>query len=525
MRIFISHASEDKKIAEAIHFALTGAGHKTFFDSADLSPSTDYHERIRKSIRKSDAFVFLVSPDSITEGSYALTELKFARSKWRHPEGHIIPVMVRKAALADIPVYLKSVTYLEPEGNIAAEVADVVSKLSEKRKIGLVFPLILAIAIPVATLSYFILNKTPYLNPQIEVSSPHAVFSPDNDGINDTLIVKQTSNDQPSWEGSFIDKNSEVVKKLTWNGKAVDFEWDGKDEKGRPLPNGYYTYRISSNTKQSNNITKELKHIEINAKQAPIPTSQPTSVPSPVSVSNPTAVPDPGLRLDLVIKPVPFSPNNDGIDDEVNIMPIVKGSGEIKKWGIVIRDPGGISFIKYSGDGKPQSIVWNGVSAIGKRVESGCDYAVSFIAQDGSGNSTSVERVISADVMFDRKGTNLTTGISSISFKEGTADYTEVDPEKYKHNKLIFSRLAEICMKYDSYNIDIVNFMSPLIKTASAEPSSLSIDRAEAVGHALVSMGLKPSRIKTKGVYGINQEIPERDRASYNRVDIGLIRN
>ena len=87
MKVFLSHASEDVKVATAICLALRGAGHDVFFDNHDLPPGGDYNTRIRNAIDTSDATVFLVSPYSVDAGSYTLSELKFAKRKWPTPVG------------------------------------------------------------------------------------------------------------------------------------------------------------------------------------------------------------------------------------------------------------------------------------------------------------------------------------------------------------------------------------------------------------------------------------------------------
>src|SRR5215472_7130883 len=51
---------------------------------------------------------------------HALTELKYARSKWAHPKDRVVPAILRPTPWSEIPNYLKSVTVLEPEGNVAA---------------------------------------------------------------------------------------------------------------------------------------------------------------------------------------------------------------------------------------------------------------------------------------------------------------------------------------------------------------------------------------------------------------------
>jgi TIR domain len=96
MVIFLSYASEHLDMADQVKLALVGAGYRVFFDRDSLPAGADYHVRIRKAVQGSDAFVFLISPDAVTPGSYALTELKFARETWPDPTRHVLPVMIER---------------------------------------------------------------------------------------------------------------------------------------------------------------------------------------------------------------------------------------------------------------------------------------------------------------------------------------------------------------------------------------------------------------------------------------------
>src|SRR5713101_1672896 len=122
MNIFLSYASDRRDIAEQVYFALTNSGYKVFFDRDSLPAGDDYHKRIRKSVKDSEAFVFLISPKSVAEGSYTRTELKYAREKWSDPRQRVLPVMIEPTEFQQIPNYLKSVTILKPEGSVPAEV-------------------------------------------------------------------------------------------------------------------------------------------------------------------------------------------------------------------------------------------------------------------------------------------------------------------------------------------------------------------------------------------------------------------
>jgi hypothetical protein len=129
MQIFLSYASEDRNHAELIHLALIAAGHSTFFDKDHLLPGHEFDSRISEAVNQCDALIFLISGASITAGSYALTELGYARSRWSHPAGRVLPVLLEPIQIEKIPPYLRSVGLLEPHGNIPAEVARAVNQL------------------------------------------------------------------------------------------------------------------------------------------------------------------------------------------------------------------------------------------------------------------------------------------------------------------------------------------------------------------------------------------------------------
>ncbi len=124
MLVFLSYSRHQKTVADKIQLALSALGHEVFFDREALAAGKEYNAPIRKQIEKSDAFVFLISPQSVKDGSYARTELKFAREKWPDPVRKVFPVMVEPTLDIQIPSYLNTtITILTPEGNVAAEVA------------------------------------------------------------------------------------------------------------------------------------------------------------------------------------------------------------------------------------------------------------------------------------------------------------------------------------------------------------------------------------------------------------------
>ena len=178
MEIFLSYASEDKATAESITFSLRDRGHTVFLDRDDLPAGESFDHQIERAVNESDIFIFLISPDSVTEGRYTLTELKFARHKWRSPNNRVLPVMARKTPLEQVPTYLKAITILEPTGNVAAETSAAVDEMRPRSSWRLVAPTLRNLWLPIAAtlvvliLAFLLFDKRYESSPSSETTSP-----------------------------------------------------------------------------------------------------------------------------------------------------------------------------------------------------------------------------------------------------------------------------------------------------------------------------------------------------------------
>jgi hypothetical protein len=101
-----------------------------FRDRSALPPGESFDARIRAAVEESDLFVFLITPESVSPGRYTLTELKFAEQRWTHPAGRVLPVIAKATPKESIPPFLRAVTILTPRGNLVAEVAAQVARLT-----------------------------------------------------------------------------------------------------------------------------------------------------------------------------------------------------------------------------------------------------------------------------------------------------------------------------------------------------------------------------------------------------------
>ena len=130
MKIFISYAKQQRHIAEDINAVLSARGHSVFFDRENLAPGLEYQTTIRRAVEDCEVFVFLISPESVADRRYTLTELGYRERKVARTSGTLLPVVVKPTLLARIPAYLRTVTLQFPQGNLSADVADAIDRLA-----------------------------------------------------------------------------------------------------------------------------------------------------------------------------------------------------------------------------------------------------------------------------------------------------------------------------------------------------------------------------------------------------------
>jgi hypothetical protein len=140
MTIFLSYAHEQRQIAEEVSVSLSVRGYNVFFDRSSLKPGVEYDSAIRTAVDESDLFIFLISPESLNHGSYTLTELGFAKYKWKNPSGKVLPVMAKPTLNTRVDAYLRAVTILYPQGSLSAEVAVSVEALLKHKAEALDIP-------------------------------------------------------------------------------------------------------------------------------------------------------------------------------------------------------------------------------------------------------------------------------------------------------------------------------------------------------------------------------------------------
>jgi flagellar hook assembly protein FlgD/outer membrane protein OmpA-like peptidoglycan-associated protein len=314
-------------------------------------------------------------------------------------------------------------------------------------------------------------------------------FSPNGDGVADTIELKPyvgLADGIQAWALDMVSAEAGVQKSFSGAAPVPDrVVWDGRKDGGGLAREGNYQAVLT------------VAYLKGNK-----PVAQ--STPFRLDVSAPQA--------EITVAPQPFSPDNDGVDDELTIALKVTDPSAVSDWTLEIRDPVGNPFWKFSGKGAPaERIIWNGLSDTGELVQSAEDYTMRFSAADRLGNARTVEKTIPVDVLVIRDGDQLRIRISSITFPGNSADLAAVaDLEKAARNDRTLARLAEIFKKYSAYRIlieghaNITRYADPKAaqKENEEELIPLSLARAEAVKRALISLGLDGGRISVTGLGG-----------------------
>jgi flagellar hook assembly protein FlgD len=199
--------------------------------------------------------------------------------------------------------------------------------------------------------------------PEVTADVDRRLFTPNDDGDRDTISITQSSSEQDLWTGTFVNEDGETVRTITWAGQAEDFVWDGKGDDGEVLPDGFYTYTVSSENAYGNIGSAKLVNLRIDNLSA---------------------------TISIVADQEVFSPNGDDFKDFVTLLPSVAIPENLRAWEIRIeREDGLIRKTFQGGSSLPDEVVWEGLNDA-RTVEDG-EYTVTFLVEYKNGNYTQRE--------------------------------------------------------------------------------------------------------------------------------------
>ncbi len=350
-----------------------------------------------------------------------------------------------------------------------------------------------AVSAPVAV------DTTP---PRIRrLDAPYRLFSPNGDGVRDTLRIEQVTSDEPSWVGRIVDRDATVVFERRWEGAADSFAWDGRDSAGEPVADGDYTYELCATDAGGNAACDDLALV-IDT------TSLPVSRQPPV--------------VSLSVTPDAFTPDGDGTDDLLLFGIDAESPNELESWAITLSDRFGREFRRLSGEGAPPSAVrWDGRSPLGELVESAEVYAATLRVVDVHGNEAQAHARVRVGILLLPGEALPVISVPPVTFHPGGSDLHSVPQPQRGQNFETLRSLAEVLRRYPDREILIEGHAAhdddreegpEESRQRRAELVALSRARAEAVRRALVVLGIEDGRLTTVGVGGARPVVPHGDR-------------
>jgi len=220
-----------------------------------------------------------------------------------------------------------------------------------------------------------------------------------------------------------------------------------------------------------------------------------------------------------------FSPDGDGVGDELFIAINCKDELPIDEWKLTIMDseqPYQIFFERSGKGNPPDQIVWNGRSSGGKLVQSAMDYPFTMTVKNIRGLSSTRQGLIGVDVLVVGEGKQLKIQIPSIVFSSYNDGFTGLNEETLRSNEYILRRVAQALRKFDTYRVIVEGHANPTAATEAAkwleqehELRPLSEQRAKYVVDYLVNLGVDRSHLTTVGVGGAKPVAKYEDRDNW----------
>lgn len=206
-----------------------------------------------------------------------------------------------------------------------------------------------------------VVDNTP---PTASAAVDFTVFSPNDDGMRDTVTLTQQTSDELEWTGR-ITSGDETIFETTWGGTADEsFVWDGRNLAATAVEDGEYTYTLTA-TDQAGN----------------------TGAIDPITVTVDTAE----RPLEIAASRPAFSPNGDGLGDTLSLTFGGPSLVRLESAVVSVADSSGdeVGSVEVGGMIADEVILTGFLDQAGSRRAPEGQYAISVTARYGNGTVVS----------------------------------------------------------------------------------------------------------------------------------------
>lgn len=241
-----------------------------------------------------------------------------------------------------------------------------------------------------------------------------------------------------SWSAAIVDAAGNTVRTFSGSGRMpASLSWDGRTDEDAKAPDGLYTASLVLRYEQGN---------EPEARTEPFVLD---TVPPRAAFSVPYTA---------------FSPNGDGIREDIPIVVTTEGNDE---WQARIADRQGKVVRAWAWKGSAPSVVWDGRDGAGNPLPDG-DYRFSLSAVDEAGNTGVVPAPLS--ISMSRADTPVRIAADKRAFSPGSAGSA---------GTIAFRPQAALSEGITSWQVDMLNTSGVPVRSftgTGALPASLSWD-------------------------------------------------
>ena len=243
----------------------------------------------------------------------------------------------------------------------------------------------------------------------IIVKPEELIFSPNKDDFLDLFEISHTqATEEALWEASVLNEAGNTVKSFSFKNEAPGkVDWDGTDNSSQALPEGVYSYTLSSTDEAGNE-------------------SDPILLEGIILDMTLTSI-------ELVIDNPAISPDGNGIKDSMIIYMDQAVKEGITSWEWQIREDEAAVYWKVSGTGDvPEEVLFDGTDSDGNPMPEG-NYSFIYIVNYENGNRPTA----SEPLVIDVNAPDISVTITNSVFSPDGDGYKDEARIKLKSNEVV----------------------------------------------------------------------------------------